>query len=501
MNPLLSLRNIRKQYPGVLALNDVSFDLFSGEIHCLVGENGAGKSTLMKILAGAISSDAGEIAINNRICTFRSPLDAQREGIGMIFQDFKLVPELSVAENILLGNEPRSSWPMMIDFGSLHRQAQAVLEKLGESIDTHLPVSELSTAQQQMVEIAKALSRKVRILVLDEPSASLTDRELHHLFAVIRKLRTDGVGIIYISHRLEEIFDIGDRVTVLRDGLHVHTCSVADTDRRRLIQMMVGRELENEYPAAVLQAGEEILRVEHLQGPRTHDVSFAVRTGEIVGISGLVGAGRSELARILFGADPFDSGSIHFCGKKIHPRSPREAIDLGIGLLTEDRNRYGLIMEMNIAHNITLSSISSLLRHGLISQTKERKKALEYSAALHIKTPSVFQSVEALSGGNRQKVVLARWLATKTKLLIYDEPTVGIDVGVKYEIYTLMQKLAAEGIGVIIISSDLPELLGMSDRILVMCDGRLTGELTRTEATQERVMALATSFEAKILTD
>ena len=498
MSPLLQMQNIRKQYPGVLALSDVNFELHAGEVHCLVGENGAGKSTLMKVLSGAIRKDSGTVLIDGKEIEFHSPADSQRAGIGMIYQEFKLVPELTVAENILLGNEPTKGKSPFVDYKKMNEIARVSLAQLGEEIPTTAVVSSLSVAQRQIVEIAKAISKKVRILAMDEPSAALTENELKNLFAVINKLKQDGVGIIYISHRLEEIFDVGDRLTVLRDGKFIHSCNVSESDRRSLVKWMVGRELEQEYPKIELQRGEEILRVENISSELLKNVNLTVHRGEILGLAGLVGAGRSELARIIFGADQKESGSIHLEGKEIHPNSPREAIDLGIGLLTEDRNKYGLIMQMNVRENISLSNLDDVVKGLFINRSKDNSVADKFTNDLRIKTPSIEQEVENLSGGNRQKVVLARWLFTKSKLLIFDEPTVGIDVGVKYEIYNLINQLAKDGIGVIVISSDLPELLGISDRIAVMCEGKLRGILSRNEATQEKVMTLATGGKVEV---
>ncbi len=511
MVPLLEMRAIRKEYPGVLALSDVHFDLSAGEVHCLVGENGAGKSTLMKILSGAVQKDSGTIVMDGMQADIHSPADSQRYGIGMIYQDFKLVPELTVAENILLGGEPvkrrlesangqiRRLGGMfsLIDFKRMHEIARATLAQLGEEIPTTAPVSSLSVAQRQIVEIAKALSRRVRILAMDEPSAPLTEKELRNLFTVIGRLKAEGVGIIYISHRLEEIFEIGDRLTVLRDGTYIHTCAVAEADRRSLVRWMVGRELEQEYPKVSVERGAEILRIEHLNSGILRDINLTLHKGEVLGLSGLVGAGRTELARVLFGADVLEEGKIFLEDKPIRPRSPREAIDLGIGLLTEDRNKYGLIMKMAVRENISLSNLREVLTGPFIDRKKDAGVAKRYAEQLQIKTPTVEQEVEKLSGGNRQKVVLARWLFTKSKLLIFDEPTSGIDVGVKYEIYTLMNRLVAEGVGVIVISSDLPEVLGISDRVAVMCEGRLAGILSRAEATQEKIMLLATGQSAE----
>lgn len=490
---LLEMRGITKRYPGVLALDAVDFDLQSGEVHCLVGENGAGKSTLMKILSGAERKNAGEIVIDGNPASIASPADAQQLGIGIIYQDFKLVPSLSVAENILLGHEPLLGRSPFVDKKRMREVSAGVIAQLGEQIDIETPVESLSVAHRQIVEIAKVITRKAHIIAMDEPSAPLTENELKKLFEVIRVLKKEGVGVIYISHRLEEIFEIGDRVTVLRDGKVIHTCSITEADKRSLIKWMVGRELESEFPKTQLQRGEEVFKVEGLtRGKVVRDVSFRLHRGEIFGLAGLVGAGRSELARLIFGADKKEAGKCYLERKEISPQSPREAIDLGIGLLTEDRNRFGLIMAMSVRENISLPHLRSLLRGFFIDRKKESEATSSYVEQLSIKTPSLAQQVEYLSGGNRQKVVLARWLFTKCKLLIFDEPTAGIDVGVKYEIYNIINRLAAEGIGVIVISSQLPELLGICNRIGVMCEGKLAGILSREEATQEKVMTLAT---------
>ncbi len=492
MSALLHMQNIRKEYPGVVALNGVNFELQQGEVHCLLGENGAGKSTLMKILSGALRKDAGSISIDGKEVALHSPADAQRHGIGMIYQDATLVPELSVAENIFLGYEPLKGSFRFIDDDKMRELARAAIAQLGEEISPALPVCELSVAHRQIVEIAKALSKKIRILAMDEPSASLTEKELNNLFSVIRKLKAEGVGIIYISHRLEEIFEIGDRLTVLRDGTFIHSCRVNEANRRSLVRWMVGRELEQEYPKVELERGEEILRIEDLYSGMLKNINLSLYRGEILGLAGLIGAGRSELARAIFGVDPIKSGTVKLDGIPIGPSSPREAIELGIGLLTEDRNRYGLIMHMNVRENISLSNLGKVLKGPFINISKEVQAAEKFSTDLQIKTPTIEEEVEHLSGGNRQKVVLARWLFTNSKLLIFDEPTAGIDVGVKFEIYNLINQLAREGVGVMVISSDLPELLGICDRIGVMCEGRLSGILDRNEMTQENVMMLAT---------
>ena len=493
---LLEMRSISKRYPGVVALEDVSFTVRPGEVHALVGENGAGKSTLMKILAGAESRDAGEIFLNGEPIHVDNPHHALALGINVIYQEFNLVPHLSVAENIYLGREPAARVPGFINFRRLYGQAQETMDSLGVAVDVHQEVSRLSVAQQQMVEIAKATSRNSTIIVMDEPSATLTEYELANLFALIRELQSRQVGIIYISHRLEEVFQIADRVTILRDGRHVSTMDVSDTNRDELIRLMVGRELKESIPKRAAEVGEVLLEVRGLtREGEFQDISFEVRRGEVLGIGGLVGAGRTEVARAIFGADRLDSGEIFWKGERVRFRSPREAIEKGIGLVPEDRKTLGLILNMAVRENITLANLDLLSVLGFVRRRQERKETDEFIRSLGIRTPSGEQEVRNLSGGNQQKVVLAKWLFTQSQLLIFDEPTRGIDVGSKVEIYELMNKLTAQGDAVIMISSELPELLGMSDRILVMHEGRIGGELSREEATQEAVMRLATGGE------
>jgi ribose transport system ATP-binding protein len=472
----------------------VNFELERGEIHALVGENGAGKSTLMKILAGAIARDGGRIVLDGEDVGLASPGEAQQRGIGVIYQDFKLVPELSAAENILLGHEPTETVFHFVQRGRLRSRAHRLLQQLGESIDVRAPVKALTVAERQMVEIAKALSRNVRLLVMDEPTAPLTDRETANLFRVVRSLKADGVSIIYISHRLEEIFEIADRITVLRDGRVVVTCPASEATPSKLIRWMVGREMDEEYPRLARRRSDELLRVEHLTNRRLQDVSLTLYRGEILGIAGLVGAGRSDLARAIFGADPIQSGNMFLEGAPLRPRSPYEAIKAGIGLLTEDRNQQGLFLLRSVRENITVSDLRPVRGRFLLDRNKERGIASQFVERLRVKPGGTEMEVNALSGGNRQKVVLARWLHTRSRVLIFDEPTVGIDVGVKYEIHVLMNELARDGIGVIMISSDLPELLGVCDRVVVLCSGRVSGVLSRDEATKERVMSLATAF-------
>ena len=494
--PVLQMQSISKTYPGVTALSAVDFAVLPGEVHALVGENGAGKSTLMKILAGADAKDSGRVLIDGSEVHIDTPQEAMRLGVSIIYQEFNLVPYMNAAENIFLGREPASAIPGVIDFGKMYADAEAIIGELGVALDVRAPINALSVAQQQMVEVAKATSRKARIIAMDEPSATLTEHELENLFALIRRLKAEGVSIIYISHRLEEVFQIADRVTVLRDGELVATKNVADTDREDIIRMMVGRELKESIPKVAAEPGAVALEVKHLnRAGILRDISFDVRRGEILGIAGLVGAGRTEVARAVFGADPIDSGEIRVNGKPVRIKSPRHAISLGIGLVTEDRKALGLVLGMAVRENISLANLGILSRLGFVSRRREREVARKYVEDVLIKTPSVEQAVQNLSGGNQQKVVLAKWLFTESKVLIFDEPTRGIDVGAKTEIYQLMNRLAANGVAIIMISSELLEVLCMSDRILVMHEGEIAGELSREEATQERIMHLATGGE------
>ncbi|HOE65649.1 MAG TPA: sugar ABC transporter ATP-binding protein [Candidatus Hydrogenedentes bacterium] len=490
----LEMRDVVKRFPGVLALNRVQLDLKPGEVHCLLGENGAGKSTLMKILAGAQPMDSGEIRLGGAPVHITSPHHAQQLGVSMIYQEFNLSPFLSVAENIFLGREPRIGKTPFIDWAKMHQDARALLARIRMDIDVRRPVNECSVAQQQMVEIAKALSFNSKIIVMDEPSATLTDHELEALFSLIRELKRDGIGMIYISHRLEEVFEIGDRVTVMRDGEYIATKPVPELTRDLIISMMVGRTLKNEFPKETFARGAERLRVEHLtRNGAFKDVSFSLHEGEIVGLTGLVGAGRTEVARAIFGADRIDGGQLFLDGALISSRSPQDAIRQGIGLLTEDRKQQGLVLGMTVRENMTLANLGALTRlFGFVDRRRERAVTNGYIQDLRIKTPSSEQIAQNLSGGNQQKVVLAKWLFTQSRVLLFDEPTRGIDVGAKVEIYKLMNALVRQGVCILMISSELPEVLGMCDRILVMHEGRLAGELDRAAATQEKIMHLAT---------
>ncbi len=490
---LLKMEHMYKSFPGVDALKDVSFDLRSGEIHALVGENGAGKSTLMKILAGVFQADKGRIFVSAEEVKIANLLEAQSLGIGIIFQEFNLIPHLSVAENIFFGRLPFSYPWKRIDWKKLWGETENLLKSLEVDIQPKTWVRDLSVAYMQMVEIAKALSLNSRILVMDEPTSALSKNEIDVLFSRMKLLKKQGVGIIFISHRLEEIKQIADRVTVLRDGTKIETVNAGDVNEEEIARMMVGRELKAMFPKMEATIGEEILRVEHLSRKDTlYDISFALHAGEILGIYGLVGAGRTELVRTIFGADPRDSGKVLVSGKLIDIKNPNDAVSSGIGLVPEDRAQHGLLLAMSVKHNITLTNLATYYRWGKIDVNLEKKNSLLHVNTLDVKTPSLDQKVLNLSGGNQQKVVLAKWLEKNPRILILDEPTRGIDVGAKAEIHFLMGKLVKEGMGIIMISSELPEVMGMSDRILVMNSGRMTAEFSRAEATPQKIILAAT---------
>ncbi|MEO1996560.1 MAG: sugar ABC transporter ATP-binding protein [Planctomycetaceae bacterium] len=489
--PLLSMRGIDKSFPGVQALRQVDLDLARGEVLALLGENGAGKSTLIKVLGGAHRPDAGSIEIEGAPAQIASPADANRAGIAVIYQEFNLVPTLSARANIFLGQEQTTA--TFVRRREERRAANELFQRLGVPVDPEMLCRDLTIAQQQIVEIAKALWLDARILVMDEPSATLTPRELDRLFDVIRELQAAGIGVIYISHRLDEIFNIANRVTILRDGEHVRTSHIDEFTRDQLIEAMVGRKLENEFPTRDAQRGEARLVVRELTRRQVvRDVSLSVHRGEILGMTGLVGAGRTETARLIFGADRRDSGLIELDGRTLRIRNPRDAIRAGICLLTEDRKSQGLLLRQSSRHNFGLPNLADFSSTGFLRQAAERALFADYIDKLHIKIPHQDQPAGFLSGGNQQKVVLAKWLARNCKVLIFDEPTRGIDVGAKFEFYVLMHELAAQGMAIIMISSELPEILGMSDRILVMHAGRITGEITDVRhSTQEQIMQLA----------
>ncbi|PAU96231.1 sugar ABC transporter ATP-binding protein [Paracoccus salipaludis] len=496
MNGLVRMEGIDKRFPGVHALKSVDFDLRAGEVHALMGENGAGKSTLMKCLSGVYQPDAGRILIDGQAVALPTPKAAQDLGIGIIHQELALMRDLTVAQNIWIGREPRLSFGR-IDEARQNAEAAAILSRMNLGIDPRTPVSRLTIAHQQMVEIAKALSYRSRVLIMDEPTAALNDAEIAELFAIIARLRAEGVGIIYISHKMDEIRRISDRVTVMRDGAHVGTVAAAETPIARIIAMMVGRELTDEKAAIPdLSAAETALEVRDLsRGPELRGISFSLRRGEILGFAGLMGAGRTELARAIFGAEPADAGRILVHGREVSIRSPADAVREGIGYLSEDRKHYGLALGMDLRANIAMASLP---RHadaiGRIDEQALGRIARDYIERLRIRTPGDWQEVRLLSGGNQQKVVIAKWLLRDCDILIFDEPTRGIDVGAKAEIYRLLGDLAAGGKAIIVISSELPEVLRLSHRIAVMCEGRLTGILPGG-ASQEAIMELATQRE------
>jgi ribose transport system ATP-binding protein len=491
-NPLaLRMTGVCKAFPGVVALDRVDLEVRRGEVHVLLGENGAGKSTLMKILSGAVSRDSGTIELDGRVVEIDGPRQAQAHGIRTIYQELTLVPYLSVAENIFLGREPRRG-PGIIDARRMREATVVLLDGLGLRIDPQRPVRELGIAQQQMVEVAKALDETTRVLIMDEPTSALTDAEIAELFATIERLTARGTAVIYISHRLEEVRRIGHRVTVLRDGRRVGTHDVSDLDIAQMIRLMANRELSEHFPKRRVPRGKELLRVTGLTRRGVlQEIDVTVHAGEVVGVAGLLGAGRTEMARAIVGADARDAGRITVNGREARIRHPADAIRLGIGFLPEDRKTQGLVQGLSVGENISLPCLGRLSRGGIVRRRDEREIANGLVKDLRIKTPGLDQPVVQLSGGNQQKVVLAKWLAAHADVLIMDEPTRGIDVGAKVEIYELMNGLTARGAAVLMISSELPEILGMSDRILVMRHGRIAAEFDAAGASQERVLRAA----------
>ncbi|WP_378143756.1 sugar ABC transporter ATP-binding protein [Cnuibacter sp. UC19_7] len=491
--PLLALRGASKTFGPVIALADGTIEITSGEIHALVGENGAGKSTLVKILAGVHQPDGGEFLVDGAPVVFRSPADSKAAGISVIYQEPTLFPDLTVAENIFIGRQPRGR-AGLIDRSRMRADARALFERLGVPIDPDRVAEGLSIADQQIIEIAKAISLDAKVLVMDEPTAALSGVEVDRLFGVARSLRDQGAGILFISHRFEEVFELCDRITVMRDGRYITTHRTADVTVDAIVREMVGRSIDQLFPKTEAEIGDVVLDVRGLSRAGVFsDIDLTVRSGEIVALAGLVGAGRTEVARAAFGIDPYDRGTVTFLGKALPPRSPQASIDAGIAFVPEDRRKQGLVMDLSVAKNATLTLRKTLARFGLISGRAERKAAADWSSRLQVKTGSPDFAVSTLSGGNQQKVVLAKWLATEPKLIIVDEPTRGIDVGTKSEVHRLLSDLAGRGIAVLMISSELPEVLGMADRVLVMHEGRITAELPRSEATAERVMHAATA--------
>ncbi len=490
--PVIQVRDVSKAFGGVQALQGVSLEVYAGEVHAILGENGAGKSTLIKIITGVHKPDTGEILLDGQPVYFSNTREAQERGIAAIYQEPSLFPDLDVAENIMVGRQPIRRWG--IDWRRMYQEAGSLLRRLGLQLDPRTKARDLSVAQQQVVEIARALSLNAKVLIMDEPTSSLTLGEVGELFAIVRQLRESGTAVVFISHRLEELFALADRVTILRDGAYVGTSAMASVTTEDLIRMMVGRTLGELFPKQEVAAGEVVLEVEGLGREGSFaGVSFQLRSGEILGMSGLIGAGRTNVARAIFGTEPATSGTIKLDGKAVSIKSPGAAMAMGIGYVPEDRKEHGLVLPMCIADNITLPVLSSFASVGWLDKGKERQSALEASKKLEVKMTTVDQKAGQLSGGNQQKVVLAKWLGTNPRILILDEPTRGIDVGTKAAVHGLMSGLAAQGLAILMISSELPEILGMSDRILVMREGRLTGEFSRAEATQEKLMSAATA--------
>jgi rhamnose transport system ATP-binding protein len=490
--PVLALEEVSKSFGAVRALRGVSLRLYAGEAHALAGENGAGKSTLIKALAGVHRPDAGTVLLDGAPVEFQGPADARDAGVAVIYQEPTLFPDLSVAENIFMGRQPRRSLNR-VDHRAVKQAAADLFARLGVDLDPDQPARGLSIADQQLVEIAKALSFDARVLIMDEPTAALTGSEVARLFGVVKTLREQGAAVLFISHRLEEIFALCQRVTTLRDGALIGSEPLEGLTEDDLVRRMVGRDLDELYPKQETETGEVALQVRRLtrEGVFT-DVSFEVRRGEIVGLAGLVGAGRSEVARAVFGVDRFDGGEVEVLGTRLKPGAPSVAMAAGLALVPEDRRAQGLVMDMSIERNIGLTSFAETTRAGLMNRRAERSRSVDWAVKLQVKYARLADVVGTLSGGNQQKVVLAKWLATGPQVLIVDEPTRGIDVGTKAEVHRLLSSLAAEGVAVLMISSDLPEILGMADRVLVMHEGRLTAEIPRAEATEETVMAAAT---------
>jgi len=487
---LLRMSAITKRFPGVLALDDVNFEVYAGEIHALIGENGAGKSTLIKILSGAYQADSGELIFANQRISQPTPAGMQRIGVSVIYQELNLIPHLSVARNIFLGHEPQTVRGV-IDFRTMHQRSRELLNLLGIDLPPRKPVAELGIAARQLVEVAKALSRRVRLLIMDEPTAPLSEQEIANLFDVVRRLRDQGVTVIYISHRLEEVFKLADRVTVLRDGRVVGTHPVADVTRDGLVRLMVGRDITTQYPKSQVQPGEVVLRVSGLPGRTADDAELVVHAGEIVALAGLMGSGRTELARQIFGADPMRQGHIEIRGRPVRIGSTREAIQAGIGMVPEDRKTQGLILERTVVDNVSLPVLSRYAYGTVVRRNAVRALVETIVRAIDLRIQHIAQVVRTLSGGNQQKVVLAKWLASQCDVLILDEPTRGVDVGARTEIYRVIGQLVEQGKAILLISSDLPELLGLCDRVVVIYGGRLVAQFERHAAVAETIIRYA----------
>jgi rhamnose transport system ATP-binding protein len=489
---ILRLVNISKSYSGVHALRGVQLELHSGEVHALLGENGAGKSTLVKVITGVHQPDTGEIYLNDKRIQIVDPRQAAALGIAAIYQELSIFPDLDIAENIFVGRRPTLA-SGLVDWGKMYRESEKLLSSLGVHLEIKTKARYLSIAQQQMVEIARALSVNARILIMDEPTSALTQTEVADLFAIVRRLRENGVAILFISHRLEELFDIADRVTVLRDGAYVDTRWIRQVSQEELIRLMVGRTIQDLFPKRDVPAGDVVLRVNNLtRRGAFRNVSFELRQGEILGMAGLVGAGRTEVSQALFGIAPADEGTIEIHGHRVRITNPRQAMQYGLALVPEDRQHHGLVLPMDIADNVTLPILARFTRRGWIANKGAHQAAHDAVNQMQVKATTIWQQVRELSGGNQQKVVLAKWLSTQPRILILDEPTRGIDIGTKAAVHRLMGDLAAQGIAILMISSELPEVLGMSDRILVMHEGCVTALLDRRDATQEKIMIAAT---------
>ncbi len=490
--PVIQLEGVSKSFAGVTALGDVDLDLRAGEVHALVGENGAGKSTLVKVLAGVYPPDRGTVRVAGEETTLRSPKDARELGIAVIYQQPALFPDLDVAENVFMGRH-RTGRGGRVLWAELYRDVQAVLDGLGVSLSARAPVKGLSVADQQLVEITRALSFDARVLIMDEPTAALSSKEVEQLFGIVRRLRGEGVAVLFVSHRLEEVFALADRVSVLRDGRHVTTAPTSELSTEDVIKAMVGRELDELFPKESAEIGETVLEVSGLsRAGAFEDVGFELRKGEILGLAGLVGAGRTEVARALFGVDRPDAGEIRLAGVPVTAHSPAGAMEHGFAYVPEDRHEHGLVLEFTVKANESLSILRRLSRYGMLDRTREEEVASEYSKRFDVRATGLDQLAGTLSGGNQQKVVLAKWLATGPRVLILDEPTQGIDIGTKAEVHRIVSGLAAEGMAILLISSDLPEILAMADRIVVMREGRVTGTFDREEADQETIMRAAT---------
>ena len=488
---ILEIKGVSKSFVGVKALQNVSFQVRKGDVHALLGENGAGKSTLMKILSGAYNKDCGQIFVNGKEAEIRNTKDSERLGIAIIYQELNLIPDITVAENIFLARQPKKHG--LLDWKKMTEDAEEILDYMDVAINPRAIVSSLSVAQQQMVEIAKAISLHSQLLIMDEPTSTLTEGETRKLFSVINNLKSKGISMIYISHRMEEIFEICDSYTVLRDGTFVHSGEIKEVDVNQIIEYMVGRSLASVYPEKKNKVGEVILEADHISnGKEVKDVSFSLRKGEILGFAGLVGAGRTETLKAVFGADSGAKGEIKINGKPVQIRSPRDAIKLGIGFLPEDRKKEGLVVDLPVLDNTVMAKPEKAMEHGMFSAKKAKEICQKYIRELLIKTPSEMQKAKFLSGGNQQKVVLAKWLNCEPEIIVLDEPTRGIDVNAKMEIYNIIVKLAEEGKSIIMISSEMPELIGLCDRVIVMYEGCVTGELDRRTSSQQQIMHYAT---------